>query len=115
MNRGDFVIVDFRPMNPRAGVRPALVVQNDRDNARMSNTIVAQVTTNIRRSAQDTQVLIDSAHPDWIASGLRNPSVVNCSNIYTIEHGDVARIIGSLSPATMRQIDQCLKTVLGIP
>jgi mRNA-degrading endonuclease toxin of MazEF toxin-antitoxin module len=40
-SRGDVVIVDFRPVHPAAGVRPALVIQNDRDNARMSKTIVA--------------------------------------------------------------------------
>ena len=32
--RGDVVIVDFRPTNPAAKVRPALVIQNDRDNTR---------------------------------------------------------------------------------
>jgi len=114
MNRGEVVIVDFRSVNPKAGVRPALVVQNDRDNARMSNTIVAQVTTNIRRLSQDTQILIDANHPDWASSGLRRTSVVNCSNVYTIEQSDVARIIGSLSAATMQRIDGCLKAALGI-
>jgi mRNA-degrading endonuclease toxin of MazEF toxin-antitoxin module len=96
MTRGEIVIVDFRSVNPQAGVRPALVVQNNRDNARMSNTIVAQVTTTIRRVGQDTQILIDANHRDWISSGLRHPSVVNCSNVYTIEQRDVARVIGSL-------------------
>ena len=114
MNRGDLVIVDFRPTNPNAGVRPALVVQNDRDNARMRNTIVAQVTTNIRRSGEDTQHLLDPSHPDWLASGLRHPSVVNCSNVYTIEQADVARIVGSLSASTMRVIDECLKAALDL-
>jgi mRNA interferase MazF len=114
MTRGDIVIVDFRPVNPNAGVRPALVVQNDRDNARMNNTIVAQVTTNVRRAGQDTQILVDANHPDWAASGLRHPSVINCSNVYTIEQRDVARIIGSLSASTVKQIDACLKFALGL-
>jgi len=114
MTRGEIVIVDFRSVNPKAGVRPALVVQNDRDNARMSNTIVAQVTTNVRRMGQDTQILIDANHPDWVSSGLRHPSVVNCSNVYTIEQRDVARIIGFLSVPTMQTIDTCLKAAFGI-
>ncbi|MDZ4685738.1 MAG: type II toxin-antitoxin system PemK/MazF family toxin [Planctomycetaceae bacterium] len=114
MTRGELVIVDFRPVNPRAGVRPALVVQNDRDNARMGNTIVAQVTTNISRSHLDTQLLIEPQHPDWLRSGLRHPSAINGSNVYTIEQADVARIIGSLSDATMQQVNECLKTALGL-
>ena len=114
MNRGDLVVVDFRATVPKAGVRPALVVQNDRDNARMSNIIVVQITTTIRRMTQDTQLLIDANHPDWSRSGLRRHSVVNCSNIYTIEQRDVARTIGSLSVTTMQAIDRCLKIALGI-
>jgi mRNA interferase MazF len=114
MRRGDLVIVDFRPVNPQAGVRPALVVQNDRDNARMSNTVVVQVTTNIRRTDLDTQLLIDPQHGDWSQSGLRHPSAINCSNNYTIEQADVARVIGSLSGASMQQVDERLKTALGL-
>jgi mRNA interferase MazF len=114
VKRGDLVIIDFRTFNPRFGVRPALVVQNDQDNRRMSNTIVAQVTTNIRRAVEITQLLIDQQHPDWNSSGLHHPSVVNCSNIYTIERRDIARVIGSLSNATLKQVDECLRAALAI-
>jgi mRNA interferase MazF len=114
MNRGDLVIVDFRSTAPQAGVRPALVVQNDRDNARMGNTIVVQVTTTIHRMGQGTQYLIDANHVDWSRSGLRRTSVVNCSNVYTIDQRDVPRIIGSLSTTTMESIDRCLEVALGL-
>lgn len=110
--RSNLVIVDFRSTNPSAGVRPALVVQNKKDNIRMSNTIVVQVTTTIRRSLEMTQLLIDQQHPDWQQSGLRRPSVINCSNIYTIRQQHIARVIGSLSDTTMEQIDHCLRTAL---
>jgi mRNA interferase MazF len=112
MNRGDVVIVDFSPTSPSAGVRPGLVVQNDRDNARMQNTIVAQVTSNITRAQEDTQLLIDRSHVDWQPSGLRLDSVVNCSNLATVRQSDIRRGIGSLSAATMQEIDQCLRSAL---
>ncbi|MFN0197497.1 MAG: type II toxin-antitoxin system PemK/MazF family toxin [Planctomycetaceae bacterium] len=99
---------------PTAGVRPALVIQNDVDNQRMTNTIVAQVTTTLHRSLERTQVLIDITHPDWIASGLLRPSVINCSNIYTIRQSDVSRVVGTLSVATMQEIDACLRAALAI-
>jgi mRNA-degrading endonuclease toxin of MazEF toxin-antitoxin module len=108
------VIVDFRATNPNAGVRPALVIQNDRDNARMQNTLVAQVTTNTKRSAADTQLPIDEHHGDWKLSGLFRASVVNCSNIYTIDQRDVAKVIGSLSQETREEIDDCLRNALGL-
>jgi mRNA interferase MazF len=51
VQRGDVVLVDY----PYAGgaaskVRPALVVQNDRDNQRLVNTIVVQITSVTRRA-----------------------------------------------------------------
>lgn len=113
-NRGEIVIVDFRTAVPAAGVRPALIVQNDGDNRRMANTIVAQVTTTIHRSLEPTQLLIDASHPDWSASGLLRPSVVNCSSIYTIRQSDIARVVGSLSDSTMKAIEACLKSALAI-
>ena len=42
VNRGDVVLVDYPFTSGGAKVRLALVVQNDRDNARMANTIVAK-------------------------------------------------------------------------
>lgn len=114
MNRGDVVIVNLTPMNPAAKMRPALVIQNDDDNRRMTNTIVAQVTSNISRSHERTQVLIDATHPDWPMSGLRLPSVVNCSNLTTVQQADVRHVIGSLSPVTMQDIDECLRIALAL-
>jgi mRNA interferase MazF len=114
MNRGDVVIVDFTPTAPSKRIRPALIIQNDADNNRMSNTIVAQVTSNISRSHEKTQLLIDPSHPDWPNSGLRLPSVVNCSNVTTIQQADVRQVIGSLSPTTMQEIEECLKIALGM-
>ena len=89
-------------------------MQNDVDNARMGNTIVAQITSNTSRSHQATQLLIDNLHPDWSTSGLRMPSVVNCSNLATVQQRHITHIIGVLSDETMREIDECLKAALGI-
>lgn len=114
LHRGDLVIVDFRSVNPSLGVRPALVLQNDADNARMLNTIVAQVTSNVRRAAEPTQLLLDQQHPDWALSGLHRPSVVNCSNIYAVEQKHIARVIGRLSSTTMLRLGECIKTALGL-
>ncbi len=115
MNRGDILVVDFSAYNPGEKVRPALVVQNDHDNARMKNTIVALITGNVRRAGERTQFLIDPRHPDYPASGLHKDSVVNCSNLITIRQQDVLQIIGRLSRDTMEPIDVCLKAALGLP
>ena len=114
LSRGSIVVVDFASTNPGSGVRPAVVVQNDRDNARMANTIVAQITSNVSRSHEPTQLLIDQGHANWGTSGLCRPSVVNCSSVATVQQQHVTRVIGQLSSLTMREIDACLKAAFGL-
>jgi mRNA interferase MazF len=111
LRRGMVVIVDF---GPQAKTRPALIVQNDRDNARMTNSIVVQITSNVDHAHEATQHFIDSSHPDWKQSALRRPSVVKCSNIAYVRQQDIVRVIGTLSVGTMLNIDECLKAALGI-
>ena len=112
ISRGSIVIVDFERTDPGADVRPAVVIQNDRDNRRLQKTIVAQITGNIARANEDTQYLIDSSHPDWKQSGLRQPCVVNCSNITTVPQDEVVAVIGLFSPLSMQQVDECIKAAL---
>lgn len=111
LRRGDVVIVDF---GEPGKLRPALVVQNDRDNGRLTNTIVVQITSNISRAHEPAQHLIDASHSDWKPSGLRRPSVVNCANIAFIRQQHIVRSIGQLSSATMLKINECLKWSLDI-
>jgi mRNA-degrading endonuclease toxin of MazEF toxin-antitoxin module len=112
MKRGDVVTVDFSRYDPADKVRPALVVQNDRDNMRMTKTIVALITTNIDRAGADTQYLIESSHSDFLLLGLHRDSAVNCSNLYTIRQSDISRVVGTLSQKTMEQIGNRLKAAL---
>lgn len=116
VQRGDVVLVDY-PFAGRAGskVRPALVVQNDRDNGRLLNTIVAQITSVTRRSGEPTQVLIDMTTPDGQQSGLRQNSVVNCVNLATLDKGKVLRKLGRLSPALLGHVSDALKAALALP
>lgn len=110
--RGDIVIVDFRPLNPAAKVRPAVIVQSDRYNTKLENTIIAQITSNLSRSHVDTQLLIDQTHPDWGQSGLRLPSVINAANLATVLQSQITHVIGQLSESTMNRVDECLRSAL---
>lgn len=85
VKRGDVVLVDF-PF-PRGGskLRPALIIQNALDNGRLLNTIIAQITGNIQRAGEPTQVLIEISTPDGKQSGLQFDSVVNCVNLLTLD------------------------------
>ena len=64
VRRGEVVLVDY-PYAAGSGtkVRPVLVIQNDRDNQRLINTIVAQITSMTRRVLEPTQLLMRLPHP----------------------------------------------------
>ena len=112
VNRGDIVLVDYPFTTGGAKVRPALVVQNDRDNARMTNTIVAQVSGNTARVNEATQHLIElAAEP---GCGLARDSALIATNLLTMHQSDILRVLGSLSAATMAQVDDCLRVALGL-
>ena len=116
IRRGDVVLVSF-PFSGGAGgkIRAALVVQNDRDNQRLTNTIVAMITGQTRRAPEPSQLFIDISTPDGARSGLHKNSVVNCVNLFTLEQAKVRQTIGRLAPHLLQQVDGCLKAALGLP
>ncbi len=114
--RGDVVLLRA-PFASGGGAktRPMLVVQNDTNNARMANTILAFITTNTSRAAEPTQVLIDIRTADGQLSGLKQTSVVTCENILTVVQSDILRTIGHLPNVFMQNVDAALKVSLALP
>jgi mRNA interferase MazF len=111
--RGDVVLLDAPYITrPGSKLRPMLVIQNDRNNERMENTILATITTNLRRSDQPTQVLIDPETPEGKSSGLISRSVVSCENILTVRQSRILRKIGRLTDAQLALVDQAIKESL---
>lgn len=113
-SRGDVVIVAFPFVDGGRGKnRPALVIQGDRNNRRLLNTIVAMITGNVRLAATEpTQLMIDPATPEGRASGLSHPSAVKCENLFTVRQQDILRTLGGLPRSTMGRVDDCLKAAL---
>lgn len=115
MNRGDVVIVDFPfTSGAQSKVRPALVVQNDRENSQISKTIIAMITGNLRRIAEPTHVLIDPASPHGSTSNLHGKSLVSCINLFTIEQSSVRHVVGKCSAPLMADVDRALRHALGL-
>jgi mRNA-degrading endonuclease toxin of MazEF toxin-antitoxin module len=112
--RADVVFARF----PYAGgggskVRPAVVVQCDRLNAKILNTLLAMVSGNIRLANTDpVQFLIDPATPDGMSSGLAYPSAVKCENLATIPQADIIDTVGHLSDPLKLKLNACLKAAL---
>jgi mRNA-degrading endonuclease toxin of MazEF toxin-antitoxin module len=114
--RGDVVIIDH-PFSDATGskVRPALIVQTDARNSRLTETIIALITKNTNLVATDpTQLLIDLKTPDGRASGLHVNSAVKCGKLFTVHENLIRNRIGLLTPMLMQKIDACLKVALAL-
>jgi mRNA interferase MazF len=114
--RGDVVRVDF-PFTDVAGgkKRPAVVVQNDRDNQKIKKTVIAMVTGNLSRLGDTSHLLIDPATADGASAGLNGPSLVSCNNLYTVEQDCILRKLGYLSDGLKQKLNDCLKAALQLP
>ncbi|MBI3462005.1 MAG: type II toxin-antitoxin system PemK/MazF family toxin [Planctomycetes bacterium] len=116
VQRGDVVLVDY-PYSDRTGskIRPCLVVQNDRNNQRLDDTIVVTISRTTHAVTEPTQLLIETSSPAGKQSGLLFTSAIQCENVLTVDRQFILRKIGSLPAAAMRQVDDCLKASLGLP
>jgi mRNA interferase MazF len=115
VRRGDVVLVLYPFASGRgASHRPALIVQNNRDNSRLDNTIIAQITTNMRHVNDPAHLLIPWGTPEAQHAGVLHDSVVSCHNLATVHEDRIQRVIGHLSEAVMHRIDECLKAALGL-
>jgi mRNA interferase MazF len=116
VHRGDVVLVNYL-FSDRTGskIRPCLVVQDDRNNARLDDTIVVAISSNVSRATgEPTRLVIEVGTPEGKQSGLLFDSAAQCENIVTIDCQFVLRKIGSLPAAAMSQISNCLKAALGL-
>src|ERR1700733_14328506 len=97
VSRGQIVVVDFAVAGLPKKVRPVLVIQADSYNHKMTNTLVAMITTNLARAAEPSHLLIDITTAEGKLSGLFHSSVVNCNTLTTVQQDEVLRVLGTLS------------------
>lgn len=90
--------------------RPVLVVQSQAFNeSRIATVIVAVVTSNLALAAAPGNVRL--ARSD---SGLTRASVINLSQLITLDRALLASKVRSLSGKAMSQVDEGLRLVLAL-
>lgn len=90
--------------------RPIVIIQSDFFNqTKIKTCIVAIITTNLRLANLAGNVLLSTK-----ASGLAEESVVNISQIFTVDRQDLLEFVGTLSERKMEQIDKGLRLVLSL-
>lgn len=90
--------------------RPVLIVQSDPFNSsRIATVVVAVVTSNLALADAPGNVRLGKAE-----SGLSRPSVVNVSQLLTIDRRVLAARIRALPGTTMHAVDAGLRLVLAL-
>ena len=109
--RGDIFIADLDPVigSEQGGVRPVVIVQNDRGNRFSPTVIAAAMTSKLGKADLPTHVWV-SAH----ASGLNCDSLVLCEQLRTLEKRRLRAKAGHIGGLALHRVDAALLTAMGI-
>jgi PemK-like, MazF-like toxin of type II toxin-antitoxin system len=88
------------------------VVSTRAHNDAHGDVVFAMITSSSTRLQfpQPGDFVID----DWRAVGLLLPSVVRTARLLVLEHREIGRVLGDLTPADLRGVDAALRLVLGL-
>ncbi len=110
INQGDIFWVELdQPSGSEPGYRhPHVVIQNNLFNhSRIRTVVVCSLTSNLSRANTPGNVLFEKGE-----ANLPKQSVVNVSQIFTVDKKDLAEKIGTLSHQRVRQILDGIRLVL---
>lgn len=102
ISQGDIYWINLEePAGSEPGFRhPHVVIQNNLFNrSRIDTVVVCLLTSNLRLAKAPGNVLLEKGE-----GNLAKQSVVNISQIYTIDKSDLVEWIGALSEKRVRQI-----------
>ena len=110
--RGELWWADLpEPIGSEPGFRrPVLIIQINRFNqSRLATVLAVAVTTNLALAQMPGNVLIDTA-----ASGLEQDSVVNITQVITIDRHLLLKRIGALPQNLLQRVEQGLRLIQGL-
>ena len=107
--RGELWMVNFNPgrRSEQQGIRPGLIIQNNLGNQFASTTIIAAITTTLKK--YPVTVLIGEGK-----TGLTKNSMVNLSQILTVDKGRLLKRLGKLEENKIAEVDEALGLSLGL-
>lgn len=111
IRQGDVYWIDLgEPPGAGTGYRhPHVVVQNDLFNAsRIGTVVVCAITSNLKRAEAPGNVRLDKGE-----GGLPKESVVNVSQLFTVDRADLSEKIGALPSGRIEEILAGIHLLLG--
>ena len=112
IKRGDMFYADLSPVvgSEQGGIRPVLIIQNDRGNKYSPTVIAAAITSQMNKTKLPTHIEIDSEQ-----FGLKNNSVILAEQIRTIDKSRLKEKIGHIEDEKMiNKINNALGVSFGL-
>lgn len=109
INQGDIYWVNLdEPSGSEPGYRhPHVVIQNNLFNrSRINTVLVCALTSNLKRAEAPGNVLLRRGE-----GGLPKPSVVNISQVFTVDKGQLGPKIGALSSQRVTEVLDGLRLI----
>lgn len=111
ISRGDIVWVDFNNYygNIQGGVRPALILQNNKGNKFSPTVILCTLTTQSKKLNQPTHILAKKED-----TGLPKDSVIQLENIQTVNKFQIIKCAGRVTKNILNQVNNAIKISLSV-
>lgn len=108
VKRGEIYYANLCPIvgSEQGGIRPVLILQNDRGN-RNSPTTIAAAMTGQKKKRQRTHVTVSGC-------GLSKTTLVLLEQVRTIDKSRLRSYIGTLDDSSMEKVDRAIVESFGI-
>ena len=110
VHRGELYYMDFgcKIGSQQSGIRPVLIVQNDKGNYYSNTVIVAPITSKIKKLYMPTHVLL---YPG--CTGLKKASMVLLEQITTVDKAQLMDFLGRITEKDLMKINQAICISMG--
>ncbi|WP_122646279.1 type II toxin-antitoxin system PemK/MazF family toxin [Enterococcus mediterraneensis] len=111
VKRGDVYFADLSPVvgSEQGGVRPVLIIQNDRGNHFSPTVIIAAITAKMAKPKLPTHIGIKA-----MEKGIGKDSVILMEQIRTIDKSRLKDKVCHLDSEIMEEVDRALRISVGI-
>lgn len=113
IERGAILLVDLgeHKNSIQSGIRPCVVVSNDKANKHSTVITVVPLTSKIEKKRYlPTHVFINA----YQCSGLREHSLATCEQITSISYERIIDVIGKVNTQMMNDIEQAMRIQVGM-
>ena len=109
VKRGDVFYASLSPVvgSEQGGMRPVLVIQNDKGNKYSNTIIVAPISKKMSKPPIPTHVIFSNDALDYV-------SMILCEQLRTIDKQRLGQWICTLAEDTMMKVDQAIKVSLNL-